>query len=365
MGGAPAPQGGPGAGNGGGTHGGMAGSTGSDGNSQSLHQKGRSKIPWSKDVWDRIDAAVAMEVKRTRIAGRFLPIRQVPPKTTSVPTDSYGFTAGAAGVGGIFSVDEGSTIRLNEYYVEFELTPQQVDQEEGDFKNLGHSTAVTLATKAANILAQAEDLVVFQGQNAINGAGAFTSGKVQTLGGNQPQDTGLLNFPLRGAAPGAGPLTVPPAPPVAVVPVAPLAPAVAGVIYGPNTFEAVAQAYSQLQAAGHYGPYALVLETIPYADTFAPLPATLTLTADRIKPLVTSGFFGTGTLPPNAPPAPVAPYFGVMVSLGGNTMDLVTGIEPIAAFQQEDTTGNFRFRVLQRFALRVKDPTGIVILQFN
>jgi uncharacterized linocin/CFP29 family protein len=338
-----------------GPSGGNGGGAGTDGNSQSLHQKGRSKIPWSKDVWDRIDAAVVMEVKRTRIAGRFLPIRQVPPKTTSVPTDSYSFAAGGApGAGAIFSVDEGATIRLNEYYVEFELTPQQVDQEEGDFKNLGHSTAVTLATKAANILAQAEDLIVFQGQNAITGAGVFKSGQVQTLGGNQPQDTGLLNFPVGVAPP----------PPASVLQVPSLLPVVPGVLYGPNTFEYVAKAYSQLQAAGHYGPYALVLETVPYADTFAPLPATLTLTADRIKPLVTSGFFGTGTLPPNAPPAPVAPYYGVMVSLGGNTMDLVTGIEPIAAFQQEDTTGNFRFRVLQRFALRIKDPTGIVVLQF-
>jgi uncharacterized linocin/CFP29 family protein len=351
-----------------GSNGGGAGTpgngAGTDGNAQSLHQKGRSKIPWSKDVWDRIDAAVALEVKRTRIAGRFLSIRQVPPKTTSVPTDSYGFKAGAGGVGGIFGVDEGATVRLNEYYVEFELTPQQVDQEEGDFKNLGHSTAVTLATKAANILAQAEDLIVFQGQNA-SAAGPFASGQVQMLTPNQPQDTGLLNFVVGANVPGPGPLTVAPAPLITVVPVPPLAPAVPGVIYGPNTFEGVAKAYSLLQAAGHYGPYALVLETIPYADSFAPLPATLTLTADRIKPLVTSGYFGTGTLPPNAPPAPVAPYYGVLVSLGGNTMDLVTGIEPIAAFQQEDTTGNFRFRVLQRFALRVKDPTGIVILQFN
>jgi uncharacterized linocin/CFP29 family protein len=362
-----------GAGPGGGTNGSSPNGSGGSSNPQSLHQKGRSKIPWSKDVWDRIDAAVAMEVKRTRVCGRFLPVRPVPPKTTSVPTDSYGFVPGAAGAGGIFSVDEGATIRLNEYYVEFELTPQQVDQEEGDFKNLGHSTAVTLATKAANVLAQAEDLIIFQGQNAITGAGPFTSQQVQTLGGNQPLDTGLLNFPIGSKLPpppGAGPLT----PAITILPVGPLAPAVPGVIYGPNTFEVVAQAYSQLQAVGHYGPYALVLETIPYADTFAPLPATLTLTADRIKPLMTAGFFGTGTLPPNALPAPpppavtpplVPPYFGVMVSLGGNTMDLVSGHEPIAAFQQEDTTGNYRFRVLQRFALRVKDPTAIVILQFN
>jgi uncharacterized linocin/CFP29 family protein len=300
-----------------------------------------------------------MEVKRTRVGARFLPKRSVPPKTTSVPTDAYSFGPPAGGGNPILTVDEGSTTRLNEYYVEFELTPQQVDQEEGDFKQLGHSTAVTLATKAANTLAQAEDLIIFQGQNAISAANLFTKTYVLTLNSNTPSDTGLLNFQIGKTVPGAGPLTPTPS----VIPVAPLG-GPPGVIYGPNTFEAVAQAYSSLQQLGHYGPYALVLETIPYADTYAPLPATLTLTADRIKPLVTAGFFGTGTVPPNATP-PVAPYFGVLVSLGGNTMDLVVGLEPLAAFMQEDTNGNFRFRVLERFALRVKDPTGIVILQFN
>ncbi len=347
-------------------------STGGDDSNKSMHQKGRSKIPWSKEVWDRIDQAVEMEVKRTRIGARFLPKRAVPPKTTSVPTDSYSLNGAVAGVGAaaILTVDEGATTRVNEYFVEFELTPQQVDQEEGDFKTLGHSTAVTLATKAANTLAQAEDVIIFQGKNGITSSTLFTNGLVALLSSNEPADTGLLNFPIGGAAPGAGPLTLAP-PNISVVQVPLLAPAVPGVIYGPNTFSAVAQAYSALQAQGHYGPYALVLETIPYADTYAPLPATLTLTADRIKPLVTAGFFGTGTLPPNPPPAPVpppaqvAPYFGVLVSLGGNTMDLVTGVEPLVAFMQEDTNGNFRFRVLQRFALRVKDPTGIVILQFN
>ena len=326
-----------------------------------MHQKGRSKLPWSKDVWDRIDQAVHTEIKRTRIGARFLPIRAVPPKTTSVPSDTYSVD----GSSGVLSVDEGATTRLNEYYVEFELTPQQVDQEEGDFRELGHSTAVTLATRAANTLAQAEDLIVFQGQNAITSASLFSSSMVQTLGGNQPLDTGLLNFPIGNNAPGRGPLTTGAAPLIDVVDVAPLAPPVGGVIYGPNTFEAVSSAYALLQSNGHYGPYALVLETIPYADTFAPLPATLTLTADRIKPLVTEGFFGTGTLPPNPPPAPVAPYYGVLVSLGGNTMDLVMGVEPVTAFLQEATTGNYMFRVLQRFALRVKDPTAIKILQFN
>ena len=336
----------------------MATPSATNGAAQSLHQKGRGKLPWSREVWDRIDHAVQTEVKRTRIGARFLPVRFVPPKTTSVPSDSYSKR------GGIFSVDEGATTRVNEYYVEFELTPQQVDQEEGDYRELGHSTAVTLATKAANTLAQAEDLIIFQGQNGITDGALFVNNLVQRLGGNQPADTGLLNFPIGGDEPGAGPLTPGGVPQISTVTIVPLDPAVPGVIYGPNTFTAVAKAYSKLQAVGHYGPYALVLETIPYADTFAPLPATLTLTADRIRPLVTDGYFGTGTMPPNPSP-PVAPYFGVLLSLGGNTMDLVMGVEPVTAFQQEDTTGNFRFRVVHRFALRVKDPTAIVILQFD
>jgi uncharacterized linocin/CFP29 family protein len=338
----------------------------SDDNNKSLHQKGRGKIPWSKEVWDRIDNAVEMEVKRTRVGARFLPKRLVPPKTTSVPSDAYTATVPAGGTP-VLTVDEGATLRLNEYYVEFELTPQQVDQEEGDFKTLGHSTAVTLATKAANTLAQAEDLIIFQGNNATSavakiGSSLFTANFVLTLNPGGPTDTGLLAFPVGTAAPAAAATNVVPVPALGGPP---------GVVWGSNTFEAVAQAYALLQGIGHYGPYALVLETIPYADTFAPLPATLTLTADRIKPLMTAGFFGTGTIPPNPPPPPamppvgVPPFFGAMVSVGGNTVDLVFGLEPLAAFMQEDTNGNFRFRVLERFALRVKDPAAIVVLQFN
>jgi uncharacterized linocin/CFP29 family protein len=346
--------------------------TASEDNNKSLHEKGRAKIPWSKDVWQRIDQAVEHEVKRSRIAARILPKKAVPPKTTSVPTDSYILPNAQNSA---LSVDEGATTRICEYYVEFELTPQQVDQEEAEFKQLGHSTAVTLATKAANTIAQAEDLIIFQGQNAMSttavggvtvGSTLFTAAVpfVQQLNSNQPPDTGLLNFPINSLVPGAGPLT-PAGGPVPQIPVIqiPQVGGFPGVLYGPNTFTAVAQGYSVLQASGHYGPYALVLETVPYADTYAPL-SDLTVTADRIKPLMTAGFFGTGTLPPNPPPAPAPPFYGVMVSLGGNTMDLVVGLEPMAAFMQEDVNGNFRFRVLERFALRVKDPTAIVIYKF-
>lgn len=332
---------------------------------------GRDKVHWTKDIWDRIDKAVHDEVIRARTGQKFLTIRPVIPRTTSVPTDSITPLAQSP----TLNVDEGITTRLNEYWVEFSLTPQQVDHETGNISELGHSTAVTLATRAANLLAQAEDLVIFQGQNAINnnplfqpppGAPAGTSPIVQTRG--VPSDSGLLDLPL---APGQPPPLLPPVQGVAVVLLAAATPGV----YGDHTFGAVSLGYSILQGNGQYGPYALVLQTTPYADTYAPLPTTLILTADRLNPLMTAGFYGSGTLPTNivatvsfnppAPPAGNASFTGVLVSLGGNTMDLVVGLDATTAFMQQDTNGNYRFRVLERFALRLKDTTAVIRLEFQ
>jgi uncharacterized linocin/CFP29 family protein len=298
---------------------------------------------------------------RTRAAQKFLSIRPVLPRTTSVPFDSISLPTPASPT---LSVDEGATTRLNEYWVEFSLTPQQVDHETGDLMELGHSTAVTLATRAANILAQAEDLVIFQGANAFPQPSLFNPAPVAGVqpppsvsNRGTPADTGLLNLPLAGAA--APPLL----PPVQAVTVQPLNPANPGV-YGSNTFQKVAQAYALLQGAGQYGPYALVLQTTPYADTYAPVAAGLVITADRIKPLMTAGFYGSGTLPTASLPDH-AVSSGVLVSLGGNTMDLVVGLDATVAFMQQDPDGNYRFRVLQRFALRLKDTTAVIRLEFQ
>jgi len=50
-------------------------------------------------------------------------------------------------------------------------------------------------------------------------------------------------------------------------------------------------------------------------------------------------------------------------------MDLVRGTlhpehDATVAFEQKDINGNYRFRVVQRFALRLKDPTAVILLEF-
>jgi hypothetical protein len=332
-----------------------SGAAATDEGSNSIHHEGRKKLPWSKEIWERIDKAVEMEMKRVLIGRRFISQLKVSHKTLTVPTDAYAL--GASG----FTVDEGASTRLITLYVPFSLTPQQIAQESADTRELGHSTAVTLATRAANALAQAEDLLIFQGQNGYNNP-LFVSGTVVRQG--TPADTGLLNLPIGGAA--AGPL----APPVGIQLVA----AGAGVPrYGTGAFGAVTTAISNLVATGNNGPYAAVFDTLPYADSYTPI-ADLAVTADSIRPLMTAGFFGSMALrpygppvgiPPVAVPIPVPPYWGVVISLGGNTVDLVVGLHATTAILQEDTQGNFQLQVIERIALRFKNTPGVYALQFN
>ena len=314
---------------------------------------GRDKLPWSQEIWNRIDQAAHAECQRAKIARKFLPLYgPVSSCELTMPSDTV------LRDGQTLAVDEAATVPLIELQVEFTLTSQQVECE------AELMTAVTLATHAANLLAQAEDVVLFQGQSAIDGKGGpqhplFAQKIVRVRSG--PAGDGLLK--AADTNPAIQVIRIDALPPVN--PSDDKEPR----RFGERTFGAVADAYSRLQSGAglqqaHYGPYALVLHTEPYADTYAPLATTLIMPADRIKPLMTAGFYGTGTLPAKGATPSVRETTGVLVSLGGNTMDLVVGMDAITAFLQEDTEGRWRFRVYERFALRLKDKTSVIRLEF-
>lgn len=120
------------------------------GNKMSL---GREKLSWGQDIWNRIDQAVHGECQRTKVAKTFLPLYgPLPPGKTTVNSDAVLID------GQSLNVDETAYIPLVEIVVDFKLTPQQVEREQD------WMTAVTLATRAANLLSQAEDLLIFRGR---------------------------------------------------------------------------------------------------------------------------------------------------------------------------------------------------------
>ena len=288
------------------------------------------RLPWPRETWEQIHQAVARETERVEIAPKFLPPHMAPPEATTIPSDTV-----LVGDGRDFlAIDEAATVALNEIWVELTLTPQQVEKE------MDLHTARTLAIRATNFLSRGEDTLIFQGQEAVGKDPLFVGDRVEFRSG--PAGTGLLGLPLADDQ---------------VIRVQSLRPNKA--VFRERTLAAVTEGCARLKKKGHYGPYALALHDIPYGDTYSPLPGTLFKAADRLQPMLRAGFYGTGTLPEDPHST------GVLVSLGGNTMDLVTSKEARAAFLFDDAAGLYRFRVSKRFALRFKDTTSIIKLVFT
>lgn len=304
-----------------------------------MNNLGRDKLDWTSDTWSHIDQAVHDEAKLTKIAAQFLPLYPAVMDARTIQSDTVNPQTVP-----VLTVNEADETKIIEIWTEFALTKSQYGQEEHLM------TAVTLAINAANKLSRAEDLLIFQGTAGLEDD-LFRSKTVQRR--NQFEIVGLL----------------PSAPLDQVIPVTPTEanddPSQNR--YGENTFGTVAKGYSILQRT-HYGRDALVLPTNPFADTWAPLKTTLIMPADRIKGLVGDRFYSTSTLPnefrKSRGDLSIVPQ-GVLVALDGNTMDLVMGMDATTEFMQVDGEGLYRFRVFERFALRLKDPKAVVRLEFQ
>jgi uncharacterized linocin/CFP29 family protein len=281
-------------------------------------------LGWSTAVWDSIKQAVHDETLRTKIAQKILPLNGPLPDMMNVPSDIT-----EVGDNGL-TVTEGDSTALIETTVQFAMTKTQVQQEQQQQL----STVLTLVTRAANLIAIAQDQLIFQGKVRL------PEELVQArLNGNNGKS-------LLGEGDGE----------IKFIEVQPVSRQRGKAKYGENTFAKVADGIASLQEDGHYGPYALALHTDIYADSHAPLKDTLIMPADRIKPLVEKGFYGTGALPQKR---------GVLLSLGGNTMDLTVGVDATPEFMFFDNEGMYRFRAFERFALRLKDKKAVRRLKFT
>lgn len=276
---------------------------------------GADSVGWTPDIWSGLNKAIHDEVQRTAVATTFIPIVTGASTATTAPADVINLAS--------MTVDPSAVVPIVELSIGFALTQQQVDDE------AQHAVANMLATRGANFVAQVEDLLIFQGGGADR---------------NRP----LNLVQVRGAA-GEGLLA-------AASSTVDVASAGVSGVYGEHTFDAVVDAITSLRSRGQAGPYALALASAVYADTFVPVRGTLIMAADQIRPLVTAGFVDAPALPGDR---------GLLISLGGGTIDLVMAVEPTLTFVQVDDQGMSQFRIYERWALRIKDPDSIVRFEFE
>ncbi|MBS1693785.1 MAG: encapsulin [Actinobacteria bacterium] len=272
-------------------------------------------------AWAEIDKAVQAEVARIRVAEMVFPTVQMA-NAANVPLDQFNPQT--------MTIDEGQTRPFVEISLAFAMAKSQVDNEAT--LRIGR----TLSLLAAKTVAQCEDEVFFQGTQApsfINNPfpGFLTFTNINSTG------NGLLGL-------------------VNAAQVIDVNRPRAAAGYGSATFDAVAQGIAQLISVGQPGPFALFLHTAVYADTFQTVAANQTTTAERIVPLVTNGFHGTGSLPAAT---------GLLLSLGGEPTTIYLAQDAVTAFTQEDPGGAYRFRVFERVQIVNRDPRALVRLNFQ
>jgi uncharacterized linocin/CFP29 family protein len=328
-----------------------------------------TELGWSGEIWNEINDGVLTEVGKVRIAQRVFPTSIATNDPAQVSNEIIDFAGAVAAVPRLdLSVKEGDTKPFVEIYREFSLTTNQVRQE------IQTKLGGTLARMSAKEIALAEDAYVFQisDRAAIRGTGGvvpvLNSPAIHSDNWRFAIDFGLLaeaNDPLNAdnADPSriSTPIRVPKTAAAAAAAAAaagvggPPAPAPSP-LYGEETFKAVADGIATLVSKAQAPPYALLLPTKIYADTFSPTSASsLVTTGDRITPLVEGGLYTSGVLPSDE---------GLLVALGGDPVKLFLGREASVEYVRKEGAKYF-FRVVERVQYVVRDPRSLMLLIFT
>jgi uncharacterized linocin/CFP29 family protein len=273
---------------------------------------GREKLPeWTPQIWSRIDEAAMGEIDRASVALQFLPrVPSINPSARTVPRSEIDRTPDEDS--GQLNVDQTKVLPLLERSQLFFLSKEQYYEE----KSIG--TAATLANRSANRLARLMDTAIFTDSKGDNPS-------LVKIAGEQHE---VEITPIDNDKPG---------------------------VYAEKFFAGVAAAYSYLQGKNLYGPYALVVPPPKFADAWTPLKTTLITPAYPTQALMTAGFYASGTLPDDC---------GVMVSLGG-TVDIAIAVHGATAFTLVEADETRRFRIYERFTVRIKVPESLVLLKFK
>jgi uncharacterized linocin/CFP29 family protein len=297
-------------------------------------------INWDQSVWQDINDAVVKEISKARIAQQVFPTTRFDNNPTEVANEVIDFSD--------LSIREGLTKAFVEIHLEFPLTSTQVAKEPEK------KTCKTLARMAAKALALAEDTVIFQGQGSTAPTSPPPPGGLPagvTVDHIESSGAGLLGEATPPDANDNDPRKVSEPIDVGRPPNARQ-----GVLFGENIFAAVANGIAKLTAKTQAPKYGLFLPITVYADTYVPpSAASLVTTAERIRPLVEGGFFGTGTLPANE---------GLLVALAGDPTVLYVGREATTEFVRKEGSKYF-FRVVERIQFVARDPRALVLLRFQ
>jgi Encapsulating protein for peroxidase len=337
------------------------------------------QIPWTDEQWARANQVIQEEAKRARVAASFLPlygpleadadfIRKQEilfsgsrgTRTSAAAEINAAFLAyNAALAAGNFaaaaqaqeriasaqailgrqrlSIDDRDTMRLATLQVHVPVRNAQMADPE-------LTSVLALFRRAANVIARLEDAIVFRGL-APNPVVAGDFAPPAGVGGLP----GIWQITGASAAQGLWSLTSPRG--WSRVPPLPF------LLRGRAIVRAVSRAIGILEQRGHFGPFAVVLGQELFLIAQTPDVGSLVLPQDRIIPFLSGGpLLRSSTLDA------MRGFTGLVVALGGAPVELVVATDLSLQFLQVTNEPAFVFRVYEKIALRIKEPTAIVQL---
>jgi uncharacterized linocin/CFP29 family protein len=289
------------------------------------------QLGWTEDQWNRICTTVTEEAQRTRVAAQILPVvGPEDPSTVAVPAYSLTYHAAPGGAAGQrMAVSSDPTLYLTSISVIVELAGREV-------ADPSLSAALTMFRRAANVIARAEDALVFNGRTTgDNGIIKRADTLPKIYGINRipgPEVNGLLASKTLIAINGDT---------------------------GAAIATAVAEAIGELDGQGFSGPYACALDQDAFDAICTPNNA-LVLPRDRILPFLQGGALVRASTIPRL----FVGVRGAVIALAGNPVELVVATDINVTYLQTtaDTDPRRIFRVTERVALRIKEERAIAIM---
>jgi uncharacterized linocin/CFP29 family protein len=300
------------------------------------------QVPWTDEQWARVNQVIQEQASRARVAAGFLPlIGPLPGDTDFVRRQQIGYDPEPLQPPPTrISIDDRSIWQLATLQVRVRVRGAQMADPD-------MTSVLAMCRNAANVLARLEDAVVFRGLRRTGGpgtplrpqGGAPGPGQIWQIIGGEPM-RGLWRFPWQ----------------------VPLSERVRIRWWPPpgrdtRLVRGIAAAIGRLEARGHFGPFAVVLDQQLFLIAETPSLA-LVLPQDRIIP-----FLGGGSLLRSSTLDFPFLLNGVVVALGGAPVELVVATDACLQFLQLTTEPEFVFRVCEKMVLRIKEPGAIVQLE--
>ena len=283
-------------------------------------------LNWSDAQWQKVKDAVTEAFGKASVASAFLPCYgPLSGGAETVRNERLVQAAGPIAVTISLNADHNAVnLRLVNLTVNVELTNEQVADET-------LSNAMLAFRRAANILALEEDRIVFAGFSR-----GFPNENSPAVVNQVDPQLGLADLPARHRLFTGLRLT--------------------GATLGQQVVTAVVNAMSTLEASSQPAPCACVLGNNLFEAVHEPTPA-LVLPVDRVTPLLKGGpLFRSGQMDQDT---------GIVVSLAGNSIDIVVGTPPTVQFLQRQANARFLFRVYERFVLRIRDDVRLPVSGFR